>query len=296
MRTLAVWLLSVCIASCTDPVMIDTGIETIPCLAVDGMVTDQLCRQWVRLSTTEDFFSPSTEIPAVSGAVIQVSCGNEVFVYEEDASNPGSYLSTTPFAGVAGRTYRVDIDASVHGVAAHYWAEDIMPELGFQLDSIDYAYSDLVKDLWTIAIWGKDRFKLSSRYLAQVGINNHFKPFDQSYEIPDDHFDGMTAERFTALPLKHTMETWRAYGECCKPLEAGDVVSVRVSSLSEGYGEYLSGYFHFITGTIPILTDQPTNLATNVHSSEPVVGYFGACAVCEASCVVGDPFKKEYRR
>ena len=294
LHILAACLLPTGAVSCTDALDIDTGYSTDPCLSVDGMVTDQPCRQFVRLSLTEDFFSPSTEIPAVSGATVKVSCGGEVFLYEEDPDTPGTYLSVQPFAGETGKTYRLDIDAQVKGVTSHYWAEDTMPEIGCQIDSIDYVYSDLIEGLWTIAVWARDYFGIQSRYLAQVGINGHFKPFDQSYELPDDRFDGMTAEGLTVLPLKHNADTWKEFGECSKPLETGDVINVKVSSLSEGYGRFLMYYFHLITGTIPILTDQPANLPSNIRSEERAEGFFGACAVCEASCEVGDPFKREY--
>ena len=96
--------------------------------------------------------------------------------------------------------------------------------------------------------------------------------------------------------LNHTSETREVYGDSFKPLERGDVVTLRVLTLSPGYGEFLMKYNHLVFGTIPILTEQPANLPTNLSGSAPVVGYFGACAVCEASCVVDDPFRTEYVR
>ena len=53
-------------------------------------------------------------------------------------------------------------------------------------------------------------------------------------------------------------------------------------------------YSHFIFGTVPLLTDQPGNLMTNVTGTAPAVGYFGACAVLEASCTVDDPYRTEF--
>lgn len=282
-------------AACSETLVIETGVHPESCFVVDGVLTDQLCRQTVRLSLTEDFHRPSGQAPSVSGARVSVSCGDKTYEYEEDAVDPGTYRSVEVFKGETGRTYRLDIEAMVDGRPAHYQARDSVPEPGGCLDAIDYIYSKDMDKMWMLAIWGRDYLHLRSRYLFQVGINGHFKPLEKSVELPDDHFDGMSFSRFTMSALHHTEELWKAYGECFKPLEEGDVITLRVSSLSEGYGEFLAKYSHFIFGTVPLLTDQPTDLPTNVTGTGPVVGYFGACAVFEASCVVDDPYRTEFR-
>jgi len=282
-------------ASCSEAIDIDTGLHKDGVFVVDGVIMDLECRQTVRLSLTEDFCSPSSDIPWVSGAQVSVSCGDMTYGYEEDPGTPGTYLSVEEFKGETGRTYELDVMAVVDGRELHFRAVDSVPAPGVRLDSIDYIYSKDIPDTWVLAVWGKDYFKMNCRYLLQSGVNGHFRPLDKSVELPDDHFDGMSFSRFGLAALNHTEEMWKAYGDCFKPLERGDVISFRVSTLSEGYGEFLMKYSHFIFGTVPLLTDQPGNLMTNVSGNGPVVGYFGACAVSEASCVVDDPFRTEYR-
>lgn len=283
-------------ASCSEALVFDAGVQPERSFVVDGILTDQLCHQTVRLSLTEDFQAPSRNTPWVSGAKVSVTCGEQTYVYEEDAAEPGTYRSLMEFKGETSMPYRLDVDASVDGVTAHFQAQDAIPETGFRLDAIDYIYSEDMDDLWTLAIWGKDDLRLRSRYLVQIGINGHFKPLEKSVEIPDDHFDGMTVSRFTVSALHHTKDLWKAYGECFKPLEKGDVITMRVYTLSNGYGEFLSKYSHFIFGTVPLLTDQPANLPTNVTGTMPAVGYFGACTVVEASCTVDNPYRTEFSR
>jgi hypothetical protein len=281
-------------ASCTEALVFDPGTLPVRSFVVDGMVTDQLCHQTVRLSMTEGFFSESAQRPWVSGARVTVTCGERIYEYAEDPAAPGTYRSVDEFRGETGLTYKLDVEAEVDGKLSHYQARDSVPQIGCQLDSIDYIYSKDMDNLWTLAIWGKDFYKMRSRYLIQVAINGHFKPLEKSVEIPDDHFDGMTFTRFTLSALHHTQELWKAYGESFKPLERGDVITMRVSSLSEGYGGFLAKYTHFIFGTVPLLTDQPANLPTNVTGPGPVVGYFGACAIVEAACTVDDPYRTEF--
>lgn len=292
---LHLFLCALALASCSEAIEIDPGPGPGPFLAVDGMITDRECRQEVKLSLTAGFFSPSEDIPRVSGAAVSVSCGEQVFAFEEDPDAPGTYRSAVPFRGIAGRTYRLDVDATVGGESAHYSAEDSVPEPGIELDAIDYLYSTRLGHLWTLALWGREHPGPRTRYLVQVGINGHFKPLDENFEIPDDHFDGGTFEGFTMFALNHTPETWQTQGDCGKPLEQGDVITMRILTLSDGYGEFLMKYSHLTFGTIPILTEQPANLPTNITGTAPAVGYFGACALSEASVVVDDPFRTEYR-
>lgn len=294
MKSRYLFILLFAAVCCTDPIDVNTGRHVEPCLAVDGMVTDRICHQVINLSMTEDFCSPSKVIPAVSGAQITVYDGDLAYAFEEDAAKPGKYCSREAFKGETGRRYRLEIDVMLNGAMSHFSAEDIMPEQGAQLDSIDYACSPDIENLWTLAVWGRDKLDMKSRYLLQTGVNGHFKPIDQSVEAPDDHIDGTILNGFVIAALHHTPKMWRAYGECYKPLEAGDVVTLRVSTLSEGYGEFMMYYSHFIVGTLPILTDQPTNLTTNIVGDAPVVGYFGACAVTEASVTVDDPQRTEF--
>lgn len=296
MKRFFIYVLSAALlcASCTEALVFDPGSRPERVFVVDGMVTDQLCHQTVRLSMTEDFFSESAQRPWVSGARVTVTCGERIYEYEEDLAAPGTYRSVDEFRGETGLTYKLDVEAEVDGKLSHFEARDSVPEAGCQLDSIDYIYSKDIDSLWTLAIWGRDFYKMRSRYLIQVAINGHFKPLEKSVEIPDDHFDGMTFTKFTLSALHHTEELWKAYGESFKPLERGDVITMRVSSLSEGYGGFLAKYTHFIFGTVPLLTDQPANLPTNVTGSGPVVGYFGACAIVEAHCTVDDPYRTEF--
>ena len=292
---LHLFLCALALASCSEAIKIDPGPGLGPCLAVDGMITDRECRQEVKLSLTTGFFNPSDDIPGVSGAAVSVSCGEQVFAFEEDPDAPGTYRSVVPFRGEAGRTYRLDVDAAVGGVDAHYSAEDTVPGPGIELDAIDYLYSTRLGHLWTLALWGREHPSPRTRYLVQVGINGHFKPLDENFEVPDDHIDGGTFEGFTMFALNHTPETWQAQGDCAKPLEQGDVITMRILTLSEGYGEFLMKYSHLTFGTIPILTEQPANLPTNITGTAPAVGYFGACALSEASVVVDDPYRTDYR-
>lgn len=297
MRRVSLYLLPFLLlfAACTDAVRIDAGRLPVSLLAVDGMITDEECRQVVRLSLTSDFFAAPEEISWVSGARVSVSCGDATYEFAEDPESPGTYRSVAAFKGEAGRRYRLDIDATVGGVAAHYSAQDVVPELGVRLDALDYLYSTHLKNMWTLAVWGQDFPGQRTRYLFQVGINGHFKSLDKCFELPDDHFDGMAFTGFTISALNHTEETRKLYGDCAKPLEEGDVITLRIYTSSDEYGEFLMQYSHLLVGTIPILTEQPSNLLTNITGTAPAVGYFGACAVCEVSCVVDDPYRTEYR-
>lgn len=303
---------------CSDPFEIRSQKDLEPCLAVDGLVIDSLCRQYVRLTMTESFSRSETTLNAVSNAAVTVSDGCLSLHYVESPDEPGLYLSPDEFRGKVGRTYTLSIDAEVDGRLAHFEASDVLPEHGAQVDSIDYAYSPDLKDTWTLAIWGREYIGEGSRYLIQTAVNGHFRPLDQSVEFPDVIFDGMRFEGITIAALQNTPENHAAFGECFKPLETGDVVTLRVSTLSPGYGEFLANYSHYVFGTIPVLMDQPSILGTNLRyipdndysgtsadlypgdaagtsNTSPgiprVVGYFGCASISQASVTVDDPLR-----
>ena len=106
MRRFCHYLLTVLLtlASCSEAIDIDPGVQPVRSFVVDGMITDQVCHQTVRLSMTENFYSPLSEVPWISGATVSVTCGDEVFVYEEDASSPGTYRSVMAFKSHTGWT------------------------------------------------------------------------------------------------------------------------------------------------------------------------------------------------
>ena len=84
------------------------------------------------------------------------------------------------------------------------------------------------------------------------------------------------------------------YGDCAKPLEEGDMVSLVVYSLTKDYYDFIMAMTSAATGTsIPIISSQPANLPTNITGGD-AMGYFAVCPVMMASCKVDDPFKTEF--
>src|SRR5690606_31259265 len=93
--------------SCEKVANIDIPVPD-PQLAVFAFIEDGQ-PLLIRLQEVVPIFSKTAQQPgAVSGASIRVSDGQQDFVFEEDASQRGTYTNTS-FRGEAGKTYTLEV-------------------------------------------------------------------------------------------------------------------------------------------------------------------------------------------
>jgi len=95
-------------SSCEETVKLDLK-QTESRIVVEGLVTTDSTRHFVKLSRTLDFYSKETP-PAVRNARISVTDGTQIWNYSERPERPGYYVSDEAFAGVVGKFYRVVIE------------------------------------------------------------------------------------------------------------------------------------------------------------------------------------------
>ena len=263
-------------------------------LTVEGFLTDvAFMQQTITLSESVGYFGADT-VPAVREAVVTVDDGSSTVTYEE--TEPGVYVAPRGFHGTPGKTYHLSIDAKVAGEHRHYDAESTMPEPGFQIDSIDYAYSGImgVDSTWTIAMWGKDAPEESFFY-ASMAVNGHSYPYDLSLALNDKYFAG---QRITAFPIGVMMQTahnQELYGPCCKFLEKGDLLTFTALTLPKDCFDFFFSFASNLSGSaIPLFSSQPANCPTNISGGD-AMGYFAACPVSMSSVVVDDPLRPFFR-
>ncbi len=115
-------------SACTERIDIELD-STYRRLVVDGAVTSDSLRHHVDLSTTSDYFS-NEPAPAVRGAYVELSFGDESILLSEDETRPGRYVAPDAFSGVPGTTYELDIsqlDVDQDGKEELYHASGTMP-------------------------------------------------------------------------------------------------------------------------------------------------------------------------
>ena len=288
MRKFLPAILCLVLAACTEKVDLMSVSDYHDYLVVDAILTDNPDQpQCVNLSRTVSYFEEE-EPPRVQNARVSV---NDL-VFEE--SEPGVYQAPDGYACRRGEKYHLRIELPE---GRTYEADASMPERGFRLDGIDYAFAGNksmgLDSLWTLAIWGKDD-TIASYYHITLGVNGNFYPFEYTEFMDDKYFNGKTVMGFPITTLVQSEVLRKRYGDAFKYIEAGDVITLRARSLEKGDFDFLLSQT-LNTTSIPIFSPQPANTPTNI-SGEHVLGWFAVCPEFEASVTVDDPFRPYYKR
>ena len=288
MKKYLIALLLPFLAACTEKVDLRSRSDYHEYLAVEATLTDRSeDPQRITLSRTISYFRQEAQ-PMVRGASVQV---NDVVFQEKE---PGIYEAPEGYACQEGVRYQLRIRLQE---GDEYEAEATMPENGFRLDAVDYAYAGgktMDSDsLWTLAIWGYEK-EIESYFLLTHAVNGLYPPFSSAVVSDDKFFNNADVAGFPITGLLQSEVLRKQYGECYKYLEAGDVLTQEIWTLDKGYYDYLVA-LSMGGVSIPLFTPQPANVPTNLRG-EQVLGYFAVCPVSRASVTVDDPFRPYFKR
>ena len=276
------------LCACTEKVDLQSRSDYHDYLAVEATLTDRPeDPQQVILSRTISYFHNEAQ-PMVRGASVKV---NDVVFNEKEA---GVYEAPEGYACEEGVEYRLRIRLPEGN---EYEAEASMPEPGFRMDAIDYAWSGGktmdMDSLWTVGVWGQEK-DIDSYYLLTHAVNGLYQPLEMSKLAPDLFFNSNEVAGFPIEPLLQSELLRQQYGDCYKYLEAGDVITLELWTMDKGYFDYMLS-LTMNSVSIPLFTPQPANAPTNIRG-EHVVGYFAVCPVARASVTVEDPFRPYFKK
>ncbi|MCR4824228.1 MAG: DUF4249 domain-containing protein [Bacteroidales bacterium] len=271
------------LAACTEEIDIRSRSDYHDYLAVEAVLTDNPDEmQCVVLSRSVSLFEEEFD-SAVDGARVSV---NDIPFTNYGG---GSYFAPDGFCCEAGQDYELRIELEDGQV---YEASASMPEPGFRMDAIDYAFSGNkalgIDSLWTVKLWGKDEV-VNSYYQFSVAVNGFWYPFNASLIMDDKLFNGNDVSGFPIATLSQTDQLYRKYGPCFKYLETGDEITLNILTLDKGYYDFLSA-LRMSGVTIPIFSPQPANVPTNIRG-EHALGWFAVCPSRSARVEVDDPFR-----
>jgi hypothetical protein len=276
------------LCACTERVDLQSRSDYHDYLAVEATLTDQAeDPQQIILSRTISYFHTEAQ-PMVSGALVKV---NDVIFSEKEA---GVYVAPAGWRGEVGVEYKLRIRLSEGN---DYEAEATMPEPGFRMDAVDYAFAGDktlgLDSLWTVAVWGYEK-EIDSYYLGTHAVNGVYQPMELAKVTDDKFFNNNEVAGFPIEPLMQSELLRKQYGDCYKYLETGDVITLELWTLEKGYYDYLLA-LTMNSVSIPLFTPQPANVPTNIRG-EHVLGYFAVCPIARASVVVDDPFRPYFKR
>ena len=287
MRKYLIPLLAI-LCACTEKVDLQSRSDYHDYLAVEATLTDRPeDPQQVILSRSISYFHNETQ-PMVRGASVMV---NDVVFSEKEA---GIYEAPEGYSCELGVEYKLRISLPD---GSRYEAEATMPEPGFRMDAIDYAYAGGktmdMDSLWTVAVWGSEK-DIDSYYLLTHAVNGAYQPLQMCKIAPDLFFNSNEVTGFPIEPLLQSELLRKQYGDCFKFLETGDVITLEIWTMQKGYFDYLLS-LTMNSVSIPLFTPQPANVPTNIRG-EHVLGYFAVCPIARASVTVEDPFRPYFKR
>ena len=288
MRKYLLPLLAFILCACTEKVDLRSRSDYHDYLAVEATLTDRPeDPQQIVLSRSISYFHNESQ-PMVRGASVKV---NDVVFQEEE---PGIYQAPEGYACESGVEYKLHIRLSEGN---EYEAEATMPEPGFRMDAIDYAFAGgktMDSDsLWTVGVWGHEK-EIDSNYLLTHAVNGLYQPFEMALVSDDKFFNHNEVVGFPITALMQSELLRKQYGDCFKYLEAGDVITLEIWTLDKGYYDFLLA-LTMNSVSIPLFTPQPANVPTNIRG-EHVLGYFAVCPVARASVTIDDPFRPYFKR
>ncbi|MFY0655132.1 MAG: DUF4249 domain-containing protein, partial [Cyclobacteriaceae bacterium] len=253
-------------SSCEETIILDTdqgGTKTM----IEAVVTDLPNRQYVRLSTTVDFYSEQA-YPAISDADVSVTDGfGTVHHYSESVEQPGYYYPDVDYTGEAYVEYslNVNIDGDIYTASDVLLPVTPIDSLTVRLDEDEMDDPEEDGMFYTPLLYAKE---------PQDEENYYLWKFYRNGEIHNDDGDYVTLSNDVAI------------GENIDGVEAplyfaeGDVARVEMISLTRGCFVFYSDLTNLVFSDGGVFTPQPANPRSNITG--------GALGVFQVSSIAVD--------
>ena len=278
------------ICACTEEVVLDMP-EGENRTVVEGYLTNEVKRHEVILSYSAPCYSSEREM--IPGAVVYAVGGGDTIYYYEQPDKPGHYL-TDSVAGRKSRRYHLEVrvaENTMYSSPLRMYAETYMPNNAAGIDSVGL-----------LPLLNKEGIPFVDEKAAVCVC-----PYFQTLSNPDIVYNVelyLNGSRFRNRPSKllqlFQMQGYAGYyfngPEMLKDnapipvgimnksyLHEGDVVKVKLYSISKDYLYYLMGQ-KLAVGVNPIMGAFPA-ITTNIFSNCIAIGWFATTSMIEGECV-----------
>ena len=261
---------------CEEAIQLDLD-QTPTRYVIDGLITDELAKHYVKISTSTDFYSEGNT-PRVSGAVVEVSddTGNSYF-FAESETNKGYYEAE--FEGVPGRTYSLAVtlpngeEFSANDELA--FLPPIVDSLVWEIDEDEQEDPDDEGFFYKLRIFGKEPQATKDYYLFKFYRNDTIQNFDSQTGIffADDELIG---------EFIYGLEAPEYYKE-------GDEAQFEMYRLSRDAFLFYNDLNNIVNGDGGMFGPSPANPRTNIQNANGLgLGLFQVSAIERKSIIVGE--------
>jgi hypothetical protein len=261
-------LLIIVFSACTERMDIDVN-DAPPQLAIYGSITTDAAQHIVTIRRSSNYFSNAAP-EGISGAMVTISDGENVFVLSENSAEKGVYQTAPDVFGVEGKTYTLTVVAAFNGETAEYAATSFLP-YSVQVDSVAFQPSEVSANSTNVLLYGKFHEK-GNNYLNIIAYKNNNIPLNDKLAdfniISSENTDSREINGANCMRIRTEQYEDRAY------IERGDLVTIQVCSITKDYADYVLNAQKELQGSIPIFSGPPANVQTNISGG--AVGFFTA--------------------
>jgi len=248
-------------SACTERIDIDLD-QTYVRLAVEGYITPEAGKQYIKLTKTSDYFYNNTP-PTVSGAVVQITTGDSTVIFTEDSQNPGYYVAPEGFVGVPESTYQLDIELQeAINQSRNYQSMETMPHQTNSIDSITLEYNPRW-ERWLVHLYALEPATVD--YYLFDAINNGVLITDsiqRKFISEDKLFNGNQTNGAVVQVLNKD------------EVSPGDTITLVLSNITKEYYDFILSVQEEIQAKNPLFSGPAANVNSNVEVD--AVGYFAA--------------------
>lgn len=253
--------------ACTDEIAWDLKYQEMDLIIVEGKLSDESKAHEVVLSKAH--YEMNGDPEAVSGLLVDITDGRNIYALDEDINRPGTYLTSPQFAGEVGRGYQLRIHQGDKLITAISYMREVTPFQNMRPYLVQ-----------------------TNPPLYEVYIADSDEPAIVRLELDWSHvpgYDTLSHEENHALIYHYTLGTIDVNRMFPPDHEAvrfppGTIVFREKESVNGQYEEFLRGMVSetdFRGGVFDVL---PGNARTNL--TDGAIGYFTATQVIRDTVVI----------
>lgn len=263
-------LFALALFSCEKTVELDLE-QTQPATIIEGLVSDQPGRQYIRISRSAGFYD-NGQNPPVSGAIVTVE-DNEGNTYSYIEQEPGYYVPKTPFTGKVGSIYTLTAKVGESLYTASEPMNYVPPfdSLTIRVDPEEQADPEDEGRFYEVLVYIKEPQATVDYYLAKFYRNDTILNWDGTWAFAYD--DLLLSEDISNLPIPFY------YAK-------DDVGRVEMYAITREAYKYYLDLTSNVNNDGGMFSGQPANLRTNIEGG--AIGYFQVSGLATTQILVAD--------
>ena len=260
--------------SCTERIDIELEGTFTRCI-IFGQITTDTTEHKITITRSGDYFS-DTPPQGISGALVTISDGDNLFPLTENPDEPGTYFTQPDIYGEPGKTYTLfveNVDLLGNGNLTSYEATSQMNPVA-EADSIKVTYRTDWQG-WVVQAYAQDPPETEDFYKFLLYKNGElFTDSLRKINYTDDSFFDGNYTHGVVIYYFSDEETFTT----------DDTITAAFCGITQDYYKYLIEARVTASPSLPLFSAPPANPRTNL--SNGALGYFTAYSISRSTTII----------